>query len=192
MANLPPMPTAVTLKPDLWVDRYADYLYNYALHRISDPELARDLVQETFFAGLKSATNFQGNSSERTWLVAILKRKIIDQYRKANSAKGKAEVKMKFREDSAAATDWLEERVSNPVTSQDQDPFENEELALALQECIGRLNPRQRQAFILKTIEGKDTKVICNALQIKPSNLWVMVHRARVALMSCLNETWFR
>lgn len=186
------MPTAVTLKPDLWVDRYADYLYSYAQNRISDPELARDLVQETFFSGLRSASNFQGNSSERTWLVAILKRKIIDQYRKANSAKGKAEVKMHLRDDSGAMSDWLEERVSDPDTAYEQDPLENEELALALQECIGKLSPKLRQAFSLKTLEGKDTEVICNELHIKPSNLWVMVHRARVALMSCLNETWFR
>lgn len=186
------MPTAVTLKPDLWVDRYADYLYSYALNRLSDPELSRDLVQETFFAGLRSAANFQGNSSERTWLVAILKRKIIDQYRKSNSAKGRAEVKMAFYKDSGEPANWLEEKAVDPNASEQKDPLENEELGLALQACIAKLNPRQRQAFTLKTIEGKGTAVICKELDIKPSNLWVMIHRARVALMSCLNENWFQ
>ena len=86
-----------TLEPEHWVDRYADYLYNYALARVSDAEMAKDLVQETFIAGLQSAPQFKGNAAERTWLVAILKRKVIDQYRKANSRKGKAEVRMVFR-----------------------------------------------------------------------------------------------
>ena len=59
------------LEPDHWVDNYADYLYNYAIARISDPEVAKDLVQETFFAGLKSAKNYKGSATERTWLIAI-------------------------------------------------------------------------------------------------------------------------
>ena len=82
------------LQPDNWVDQYADYLFNYAVSRVSDAEIAKDLVQETFFAGLNSAKNFKGNAAERTWLVSILKRKVIDHYRKINSKKGKAEVRI--------------------------------------------------------------------------------------------------
>ena len=66
-----------TLSPNNWVDAYADYLFNYAVARVNDSNIAKDLVQETFFAGLKSAKNFQGKSTERTWLVSILKRKVI-------------------------------------------------------------------------------------------------------------------
>ena len=77
------------LQPNNWVDQYADYLYNYAVSRVSDAEIAKDLVQETFFAGLKSAKNFKGDAAERTWLVSILKRKVIDHYRKINSKKVK-------------------------------------------------------------------------------------------------------
>jgi RNA polymerase sigma factor (sigma-70 family) len=81
----------ITLNPNKWIDNYADYLFNYAVVRVNDSDLAKDLVQETFFAGLKSAKNFEGKATERTWLVSILKRKVIDHYRKINSNKGKAE-----------------------------------------------------------------------------------------------------
>jgi RNA polymerase sigma factor (sigma-70 family) len=66
-----------TLSPNKWVSAYSDYLYNYTISRVSNSEIAKDLVQETFFAGLKSMKNFQGKASERTWLVSILKRKIV-------------------------------------------------------------------------------------------------------------------
>ena len=66
------------LQTDKWIDNYADYLFNYAVTRVNDSEIAKDLVQETFFAGVKSAKNFEGKSTERTWLVSILNRKIID------------------------------------------------------------------------------------------------------------------
>ena len=179
------------LEPDTWVDKYADYLFNYAIARISDPEIAKDLVQETFFAGLKSAKNYQGTATERTWLIAILKRKVIDYYRKINSKKGKAEVRISYNSDSESDGDWLEEQVADPESILENDSIENEELGLAIQECISKLPQKQSKVFTMKTIRGLSTEDICNELGINPSNLWVMVHRARTALMGCLNENWF-
>ena len=80
------------INPNKWIDLYSDYLFNFTITRVNDREIAQDLIQETFFAGLKSMKNFKGEASERTWLISILKRKIIDHYRKINSNKGKAEV----------------------------------------------------------------------------------------------------
>jgi RNA polymerase sigma-70 factor (ECF subfamily) len=60
--------------PRRWVERYADYLYSYAFIRLDQEEQARDLVQETFLAALEKVSEFRANSSERTWLTAILKK----------------------------------------------------------------------------------------------------------------------
>ena len=178
------------LHPESWVDKYADYLYNYAIVRVNDNELAKDLVQETFVAGLNSAKNFKGTASERTWLVAILKRKVIDHYRKINSKKGKAEVRISYKDGNEEGR-WLEEQVADPFSKSENDSIENEELGEAIQECIMKLPPKQAQVFTMKTIQGISTEDICNELDINPSNLWVLVFRARTALMNCLNTSWF-
>lgn len=183
--------TLHTLNPDLWVDSYADYLFNFAVGRVSDIEVAKDLVSETFLAGLKSAKNFKGDAAERTWLIAILKRKVIDHYRKSNSKKGKAEVRMSYSAASDAEGDWLEERVADPFSTLENSAMENEELGLAIQECIAKLPKKQAMVFTMKTIQGISTEDICNELDINPSNLWVMIHRARTGLMDCLNKNWF-
>jgi RNA polymerase sigma-70 factor (ECF subfamily) len=65
------------LNPDQWIQKYADYLFNYAITRVDGQELAKDLVQETFFSGIKGKDNFRGQASERTWLISILKRKSL-------------------------------------------------------------------------------------------------------------------
>tara|TARA_R110000868_G_scaffold86347_8_gene242242 strand:- start:46302 stop:46862 length:561 start_codon:yes stop_codon:yes gene_type:complete len=183
--------TSHSLYPETWVDQYADYLFNYAVTRVSDSEIAKDIVQETFFAGLKSAKNFKGDAAERTWLVAILKRKVIDHYRKINSNKGKAEVRMSYSSNVDSDGDWLEEQVADPYSVLENDAMENEELGLAIQECIAKLPKKQAHVFRMKTIQGISTEDICNELGINPSNLWVMIHRSRTALMDCLNQNWF-
>lgn len=179
------------INPNKWIDLYSDYLFNYTITRVKDRETAQDLVQETFFAGLKSMKNFKGEASERTWLISILKRKIIDYYRKINSNKGKAEVRMNFSFDGENEGDWLEQRVADPFDKTAENNIENEELGLAIHNCISKLPTKQAEIFKMKTLLGYDTETICNELNITASNLWVIIHRARTALASCMEKNWF-
>jgi RNA polymerase sigma-70 factor (ECF subfamily) len=179
------------IDPKLWIDLYSDYLFNYTISRVKDRETAQDLVQETFFAGLKSMKNFKGEASERTWLISILKRKIIDHYRKINSVKGKAEVRINYNSDTEDEGDWLEERVADPFDKTAEDTLENTELGLAIHKCLAKLPAKQAEVFKMKTILGYETEAICNELNITASNLWVIIHRARTALSACLEKNWF-
>lgn len=177
------------IDPNQWINLYSDYLFNYTISRVNDREIAKDLVQDTFVAGLKSMKNFKGNASERTWLISILKRKIIDHYRKINSNKGKAEVRINYS-DAESEGDWLEERVADPFDKTAEDNLENTELGDAIYECLGKLPEKQAQVFKMKTILNYETEAICNELGITPSNLWVIIHRARTAMAGCLQENW--
>ncbi|MCK0130303.1 sigma-70 family RNA polymerase sigma factor [Flavobacteriaceae bacterium F08102] len=174
-----------------WVEMYADFLYNYAITRVDNSELAKDLVQETFFSGLKAAKNFKGLASERTWLVSILKRKIIDQYRKMNSTKGKAEVSVNFYEDGPKKGRWIEEMVPQHWGNEAENQIENEELKGTLEGCIEKLPQKYKTVFLLKNVEMYETEEICNELGITASNLWVIIHRARHQLRKCLEDNWF-
>lgn len=178
------------LNPNTWIDRYSDYLFNYTISRVNDREMAKDLVQDTFFAALKAMKNFKGNASERTWLIAILKRKIIDYYRKINSKKGQAEVRISYNSDEDEG-DWLEERVADPFDKTAEDALENDELGDAIFNCLDKLPEKQATVFRMKTIEGLETETICNELNITASNLWVIVHRARSAMADCMEKNWF-
>ncbi len=178
------------INPNNWIDLYSDYLFNYTVTRVSDREMAQDLVQETFLAGLKSMKNFKGEASERTWLISILKRKIIDHYRKINSNKGKAEVRINYT-DAESEGDWLEERVADPFDKTAEDTLQNNELGDAIHNCLGKLPEKQAEVFKMKTILNYETEVICNDLDITASNLWVIIHRARTAMADCLKENWF-
>lgn len=180
-----------TLDPNTWIDKYADYLFNYAVVRVNNQDIAKDLVQETFFAGLKSAKNFEGKSTERTWLVSILKRKIIDYYRKINSKKGQAEVRMNFYEDGDNEGRWIEERVPQSWDNAAEKTIESQELKNQIEQCIDFLPEKYAMVFRMKTIQEFETEEICKELNITPSNLWVIIHRARTQLRKCMEENWF-
>lgn len=180
-----------TINSNKWIDNYADYLFNYSISRVNDSDIAKDLVQETFFAGLKSAKNFQGKASERTWLVSILKRKIIDHYRKINSKKGQAEVRMNFYNDGENEGDWLEERVPQSWDNASEKKIETEELRTQIDICIDKLPEKYAMVFRMKTIQEFETEEICKELDISASNLWVIIHRARTQLRKCMEDNWF-
>ncbi|WP_196895633.1 sigma-70 family RNA polymerase sigma factor [Aureivirga marina] len=180
------------LKPETWIDKYADYLFNYTITRVNNHDIAKDLVQETFFAGLRAKDNFQGKASERTWLVSILKRKIIDYYRKINSAKGQAEIKLSFYDDGENEGRWIEERVPQMWENEAEKNIENDELKDTLEKCINNLPEKYAVVFRMKTIQQFETEEICKELDITSSNLWVMIHRARTQLRRCMEKNWFK
>uniref|UniRef100_UPI0035686501 sigma-70 family RNA polymerase sigma factor n=1 Tax=Lutibacter sp. TaxID=1925666 RepID=UPI0035686501 len=117
---------------------------------------------------------------------------IIDYYRKINSAKGKAEVRMNFYTDGENEGDWIEERAPSDWSSEIDKNIENDELSIVLDKCIDHLPEKYAMVFRMKTIQQFETEDICKELEITSSNLWVIIHRARTQLRKCMEENWFK
>ena len=182
------------LNPHQWVAAHADYLYAYAITRVNDDELAKDLVQETFLAALEKVSNFEGKSSERTWLTAILKNKIIDVYRKKSSGLKNIDVKEAeheqvdfFDEDTGH---WTTEHGPREFGIEDKDHLVNKEFDHILQKCMQKLPALWMAVFTMKHIEEEATDTICAELKVTASNFWVIIHRAKLNLRACLQKNW--
>jgi RNA polymerase sigma-70 factor (TIGR02943 family) len=181
--------------PRVWVARHADYLYKYALTRISDEHTARDLVQETFLAALERMDRFEGKSSERTWLTAILKNKVIDIYRKKASGLAKEpgvtlaeqEIDDFFEPD---ACNWKPDHRPLEFCIEQPDHYESKEFQLILQLCMKKLPSLWLSVFTMKHMDDEPTDAICNDLRITPSNFWVIIHRTKLSLRECLQKNW--
>lgn len=180
------------MNPKGWVDSYGDYLYNYAYSRVNEKETAEDLVQETFVAAWKSRDQFLGKSTEKTWLVSILKRKIIDYYRKASNNKEvtASQFSSPFREDGFYEGHWIMERAPKDWQQQQDDPMHQEEFRQVLTVCLSLLPPNWRSVFIMKFMEEAKSEEVCKELGCTPSNLWVMIHRAKLKMRECIEHKW--
>ena len=179
--------------PEQWVDEYGDYLYRYALSRLRDASAAEDVVQETFLAAFKGAARFSGQSSEKTWLVGILKHKIVDFIRKASRERAYDDVTL--AEDRV--DDFFDRKghwKAGPAewTVNPRKAFEQREFWAVFEGCLGNLQDRLAAVFTLREIEGMSAEEICKELDITSTNLWVMLYRARNKLKDCLQENWFK
>jgi RNA polymerase sigma-70 factor (TIGR02943 family) len=175
------------LEPTEWLKQCGDELYRYALARLRRPHDAEDAVQETLLAAFKAQSQFECRSHPRTWLIGILKNKILDRMR--------AEARQAAETDPAELDAWFDasghwrqapKRWDDPTAGEERAEFWH-----VVRNCLAQLPARMAEAFTLRTIEEKKGNEVCRELGISPANLWVLLHRARLRLVRCLENHWF-
>lgn len=176
---------------DQWVERHADALWRYALSRVRKPEVAEELVQETYLAAMTAKDQFQQRSSDLTWLIGILRNKIADHFRRASRGAAPAADSLdKVGEDvfDRMFTDkglWRKEQLA--LAKQAAIDFSDRPRFLAdLTHCADGLPSGLWEAFLLREAYGVKSDEICKRQAISATNLWSRIHRAKALLRECL------
>ncbi|TBO42897.1 sigma-70 family RNA polymerase sigma factor [Pedobacter kyonggii] len=178
--------------PLSWVEKYADYLYGFAMSRIRDEDVAKDLVQDTFLAGLQRLDGFEGNSKEKTWLTAILKNKIADFYRKRSSNNLKVISAEETVQDffDAESGHWTEKDYPRAFGLEVDNPLMVKELGAILNDCLAKLPGLWFSVFSMKHMDDLASELICTELKLSTANFWVIMHRTKLNLRACLQKNW--
>jgi RNA polymerase sigma-70 factor (ECF subfamily) len=184
--------------PERWVEDYGDYLFKIALVRLRDPARAEDMVQETFLAALKGGDKFAGRSAEKNWLAGILKNKICDHFRKAGRETSFTDMEFycdeesdKFIPDGLFKDGWIHELGPLEWSSDPGSSLDSQAFWKTFHDCSNKMPKNIATVFTMREVDGMESKEICGLLNISESNLWVMLHRARMALRRCLETNWF-
>lgn len=180
------------MPPETWIDDHGDALFRYANQRLRNASHAEDVVQEALLAGLKSWQKFSGGSSERTWLIGILRHKILDLLRQRGKALqtdvgGASDKQGEAADLDALFSDGLWRRRPLPPESLPADPLERAELVAELARAIEELPEQMRDALYLREIDGLESRLVCELLEISTTNLWTLVHRAKLRLRERLS-----
>jgi RNA polymerase sigma-70 factor (ECF subfamily) len=179
------------------IESHRPYLLRYALAQLRDMQLAEEAVQEALLAALEGLDGFGGKSALRTWLTSILRFKIVDLQRRAVSDRAHLE-----STDFSAQSDdesWLDElfdatghwRDPPQAWSDPEAAFEQRRFWEAFERCLDRLPAAAGRVFFKREVMGEETQTICKEESISASNCWVILHRSRIALRSCLEKHWF-
>jgi RNA polymerase sigma-70 factor, ECF subfamily len=166
--------------PVTWADMapHRSYLVQFARRRLQDPALAEDLVHDVFEAVASGRAEFGGRSALRSWLVAILKHKIVDLIRQRTG-----------HTSLDAGSLCADEEDSEPLALVCPQPgptevAEQRRLLQRVMQRIEELPDTLRRVVELRLLREQSTQDVCKALQISEQNLFVRLHRARRALMA--------
>lgn len=168
-------------------------LLRFARLQLRNDAWAEDVVSETLLAALSKPQAFAQRSQLKTWLIGILKHKVIDALRlhgrevSASSSDDDDTDPLEylgFKADghfSQAPTDW-----GNP----EQDLSSRQFLAV-MDACVRQLPANQGRLFLMREWLELSSEEICKELDLTATNLYVQLHRARLRLRECLELNWF-
>ncbi|MGH6623570.1 MAG: sigma-70 family RNA polymerase sigma factor [Burkholderiaceae bacterium] len=184
------MPDALSLDRSLAEIRPT--LLRIARLQLRNDAWAEDVVSETLIAALEKSASFTGQSQFKTWVVGILKHKIIDQFRRAKREISTDELA------EAMDTDDVDElfaasghRVAEPQDWGDPEATLNQTQFLEiLQMCIDALPAALGRIFMMREWLEYETDQICKELGISSTNCFVMLYRARMRLRECMEINW--
>lgn len=175
------------------LQQYRGYLIRYAILQLRDPHLAEDVVQETLVSAIESLDKFSTQSSLRTWLVGILKHKILDMMRKQIR---EPQLEIVNGEDEDDLIDSLFTKNGRwasppPTWNEPEQAMENRYFWEVFEQCNQRMSINTSRAFMMREFMDMSTEEICQELSISTTNCWALLHRARLALRECLELNWF-
>jgi RNA polymerase sigma-70 factor (ECF subfamily) len=173
------------------LQEHARYLHHYALRQVRDPDLAHDLVQDTFLAALATGEAYQGRSAVRTWLVGILKHKIADAFRVRARSPLSLDALLEQGAAAAEAAGDDADPLGLGAATRENEPERAESMRRFREACrqqLARMPGKAARAFLLSAVLGHDTADVSRMLGVTDANVWTMVHRARKRLRETLAD----
>lgn len=171
-----------------------DYLLKFARLQLRNDAWAEDAVSETVLAALAKPQSFGNRSQLKTWLVGILKHKVVDALRhhhreisgleNADDEQADPLEAIAFQADGhfvEQPADW-----GNP-----EQQASSQQFFQVLEACASKLPAAQGRLFLMREWLELSSEEICKELQLTPTNLYVQLHRARLRLRECLELNWF-
>lgn len=175
------------------LEQHRRAMFKFAMLQLRNETHAEDCVQEALAAAVESADRFAGDSAVRTWLIGILKHKILDHFRKASR---EATLTVTDEETSLDDFDGLFKEDGHYIN--EPQAWANPEQALSqreffevLERCMEALPKMTARVFTMREVMGVSTEEICEQLSITANNCWVLIYRARMSLRECLEKRWF-
>ncbi len=151
-------------------------LVQFARRRLLDPSLAEDLVHDVFEAVITGRAQFGGKSSLSTWLVGVLKHKIVDLVRQRS---GHVSLDQGGDDDESSGGLGAELVCSQPGPA---EVAEQRQLLQRALQRIGELPDNLKRVVELRVLQDDSTEDVCRELNISEQNLFVRLHRARRVL----------
>jgi len=189
------MPLAKQRDLSTEIASHREFLFRLALLQLREKAAAEDATQDALIAALQSQHKFDGRSSLKTWMVSILRFKIIDVMRVKKRHGTSLSQDQLDRELDLKSFEGLFDETGCWATPKAEwtDPqahVERVEFMQILEACLTRLPENTSRVFLMREWLEFTSKEVCAEHAISPGNLRVLLYRARMQLRRCLDDNW--
>lgn len=170
------------------------YLLKFARLQLRNETWAEDAVSEVMVAALSKPQAFGNRSQLKTWLVGILKHKVIDAIRQRSREVCQSGNGPDDREDPLDAISFQADGHYTELPADWGDPEQyasSKQFFEVLEVCANQLPAVQGRLFLMREWLELSSDDICKELDLTPTNLYVQLHRARLRLRECLELNWY-
>lgn len=172
-------------------------LMRFARMQLRSDAAAEDVVQEALLAALENAAGFEGAAAAKTWVFAILKNRIVDEFR--SRARRPSSESIELPDAPGDADSGFETLFDSrghwckppSAWAEPERALQDQQFWTVLQACLDHLPEKPARVFTMREFLDLTTEEICKELAISSSNCWVLLHRARLGLRECLSQRWF-
>lgn len=174
-------------------------MLKFAKLQVRDSQLAEDAVQEAMLSAYQHIDRFARQAAFKTWVLSILKNKLIDLLRKEKRHTAASQLEEGLNLSGDALIEYLFEE--NGHWQQDERPktwdqpdheVENDDFWRIFDACLEALPAKYGRLFMMREFLEMDTPEICHNEAISISSLNVTLYRARLRLRECLEDHWFQ
>jgi RNA polymerase sigma-70 factor, ECF subfamily len=149
-------------------------LYGVLLRILGKPELADDVMQETYLKVWRMAGNFDPTiASPITWMVAIARNRAIDIVRK------KADVSVEETPEAMG------------VAAETPAPLARREMTEELRRllsCLGKLDPEKQRIVLLAYYSGWSREQLAQKLDIPVNTIKTWLRRSLIEIRECMGR----
>lgn len=144
------------------------------------PEDTEELLHQTWLTFLEKLDSFEGRSQIKTFLIGILINKLHELRRSKKRFQSVEDADQAFQ-NAFTVDGWWKTDPPDP-----EELMSSKEVGRWIEECLQGLSVSQKDAFVLREIQGEDSEVICKILQVNVTHLGVLIFRAKEKLRKCL------
>ncbi|KXW57256.1 ECF RNA polymerase sigma factor SigH [Ferrovum myxofaciens] len=170
-------------------------MLKFAWLQLRDEASAEDAVQDALAAAVSGKKQFNNRAQLKTWVFAILKNKIVDVIRERarypNAGTAIDEIPDDAYEDLFDGNGHWQDDARPTTWGNPESSYSSQQFWKIFEICLTRLPENTARVFMMREMLGFETAEICKELVMSPTNCWVVLHRARMALRLCLGDRWF-
>lgn len=178
-------------------------MLRFAQMQLRDAGAAEDMVQEAFVAAVSGEQAFAGRAALKTWMFAILRNKIVDHIRRnareinrsdlgAEDDDGDDGMDALFNRKMMWSSGYWNHEDGPDTWSNPDEALSQKQFWTIFDACVNHLPEKLARIYMMREMLELETDEICRELGISTNNCWVTLHRARLGLRECLEDSWFK